>query len=181
MKLTRALVFLTVLALTGCQSSGDQAAVSAPAQVESAAPQEESAPQEEAEEENTSEPEPAGPQECQEATQLSIEDSIDTQTAAFGEGEFDRAYAISSPSFQESVTLEGFIEIISGSYGPLIQSSELAYRDCMVDSSETIAVIDVRFIESGNSVYALRYIMVSVEGTWRVDGASNLQVVGEGA
>jgi len=179
-KLTRALVFLTVLALTGCQSSGDQAAVSAPAQVESAAPQEESAPQEEAEEENTSEPEPAGPQECQEATQLSIEESIDTQTAAFGEGEFDRAYAIASPSFQESVTLEGFIEIISGSYGPLIESSELAYRDCMVDSSEAIAIIDVRFIESGNAVYGLRYLMVNVEGTWRVDGASNLQVVGEG-
>jgi hypothetical protein len=179
-KLTRALVFLTVLALTGCQSSGDQAAVSAPAQVESAGPQEESAPQEEAEEENTSEPEPAGPQECQEATQLSIEDSIDAQTAAFGEGEFDRAYAISSPSFQESVTLEGFIEIISGSYGPLIESSELAYRDCMVDSSEAIAIFDVRFIESGNAVYGLRYLMVNVEGTWRDDGASNLQVVGEG-
>jgi len=179
-KLTRALVFLTVLALTGCQASGDQAAVSAPAQVESAAPQEESAPQEEAEEENTSEPEPAGPQECQEATQLSIEDSIDAQTAAFGEGEFERAYAIASPSFQESVTLEGFIEIISGSYGPLIESSELAYRDCMVDSSEAIAIIDVRFIESGNAVYGLRYLMVNVEGTWRVAGASNLQVVGEG-
>ena len=179
MKLSRALVFLAALALTGCQAAVDEAAISTPAQVDSEAPQEDS-PQEEAEEENTSEPEPAGPQECQEATQLSIEDSIDTQTAAFGEGEFDRAYAISSPSFQESVTLEGFIEIISGSYGPLIQSSELAYRDCMVDSSEVIAIIDVRFIESGNAVYGLRYLMVNVEGTWRVDGASNLQVVGEG-
>jgi len=178
-KLSRALVFLAALALTGCQAAVDEAAISTPAQVDSEAPQEDS-PQEEAEEENTSEPEPAGPQECQEATQLSIEDSIDTQTAAFGEGEFDRAYAISSPSFQESVTLEGFIEIISGSYGPLIQSSELAYRDCMVDSSEVIAIIDVRFIESGNAVYGLRYLMVNVEGTWRVDGASNLQVVGEG-
>jgi len=180
MKLSKALVLVALLALSGCQSSGDEAASPTPAQVESEVPEEESTPQEEAEEENTSEPEPAGPQECQEATQLSIEDSIDTQTAAFGEGEFDRAYAISSPSFQESVTLEGFIEIISGSYGPLIESSELAYRDCMVDSSEAIAIIDVRFIESGNAVYGLRYLMVNVEGTWRVDGASNLQVVGEG-
>ncbi|MGA1512822.1 MAG: hypothetical protein ACO32L_07155, partial [Aquiluna sp.] len=61
------------MALTGCQASGDQPAISTPAQVESEAPQEESVPQQEAEEENTSEPEPAGPQECQEATQLSIE------------------------------------------------------------------------------------------------------------
>ena len=79
------------------------------------------------------------------------------------------------------MTLEEFVDIISGSYGPLIESSALAYRDCMVDSSETIAVIDVRFIESGNAVYGLRYLMVNVEGVWRVDGASNLQVVGEGA
>lgn len=179
MKLSRALVLLAALALTGCQAAVDEAAISTPAQVDSEAPQEDS-PQGKVEEEDTAESEPAGPQECQEATQLSIEDSIDTQTAAFGEGEFDRAYAISSPSFQESVTLEGFIEIISGSYGPLIESSELAYRDCMVDSSEVIAIIDVRFIESGNAVYGLRYLMVNVEGTWRVDGASNLQVVGEG-
>ena len=179
MKLSRALVFSAALALTGCQAAVDEAAISTPAQVDSEAPQEDS-PQGEVEEEDSAEPEPAGPQECQEATQLRIEDSIDTQTAAFGEGEFDRAYAISSPSFQESVTLEGFIEIISGSYGPLIESSELAYRDCMVDSSEVIAIIDVRFIESGNAVYGLRYLMVNVEGTWRVDGASNLQVIGEG-
>ena len=180
MKLIRALVLLAALALTGCQAAVDEAATSTPAQVESEAPQEESAPQGEVEEEDSAEPEPAGPQECQEATQLSIEESIDTQTASFGQDDFDRAYSIASPSFQESVTLEGFIEIISGSYGPLIESSELAYRDCMVDSSEAIAIIDVRFIESGNAVYGLRYLMVNVEGTWRVDGASNLQVVGEG-
>jgi hypothetical protein len=180
MKLSKALVLVALLALTGCQSAGDESASPTPAQVESEVPQEESAPQEEAEEENTSEPEPAGPQECKQATQTRIEDSIDTQTAAFGAGEFERAYAIASPSFQNSVTLEGFIEIISGSYGPLIESSELAYRDCMVDSSEAIAVIDVRFIESGNSVYALRYLMVKVDDVWRVDGASNLQVVGNG-
>lgn len=181
MKLGKVFVLVALLALTGCQSSGDELDMSSPTQVESEAPEEESAPQEEAEEQNTSEPEPAGPQECQEATQMRIQDSIDTQTAAFGAGEFERAYEIASPSFQASVTLEGFIEIISGSYGPLIESSELAYRDCMVDSSEAIAVIDVRFIESGNSVYALRYLMVKVENNWRVDGASNLQVVGEGA
>ena len=181
MKLSKVFVLVTLLALTGCQSSGDELDMSSPTQVESEAPEEESAPQEEAEEQNTSEPEPAGPQECQEATQMRIQDSIATPTAAFGAGEFERAYEIASPSFQASVPFEGFIEIISGSYGPLIESSELAYRDCMVDSSEAIAVIDVRFIESGNSVYALRYLMVKVENNWRVDGASNLQVVGEGA
>lgn len=176
MKASKALVLLLLLGLSGCQAAVEEAGL-AP-EVESPAPEVESEP-EEAQPEDI-EPEPAGPQECQEATQLSIQDSIDTQTQAFGTGDYESAYAIASPTFQESVTLEGFIEIISGSYGPLIESSELAYRDCMVDSSETIAVIDVRFIESGNAVYGLRYLMVSVDGTWRVDGASNLQVVGEG-
>ena len=179
MKASKALVLLLLLALSGCQAAVEEAA--SQTELESPAPEVESEPTEDASPAETIEPEPAGPQECTEATQLSIQDSIDTQTAAFGVDDFDRAYSIASPSFQESVTLEEFVEIISGSYGPLIESSELAYRDCMVDSSETIAAIDVRFIESGNSVYALRYLMVNIEGTWRVDGASNLQVVGEGA
>lgn len=179
MKASKALVLLLLLALSGCQAAVEEAATQT--ELASPAPEVQSEPTEDASPAETIEPEPAGPQECTEATQLSIQDSIDTQTAAFGVDDFDRAYSIASPSFQESVTLGEFVDIISGSYGPLIESSELAYRDCMVDSSETIAAIDVRFIESGNSVYALRYLMVKVEGTWRVDGASNLQVVGEGA
>jgi hypothetical protein len=178
-KASKALALLLLLALSGCQAAAEEAA--SQTELESPAPEIESEPTEDASPAETIEPEPAGPQECTEATQLSIQNSIDTQTASFGQDDFDRAYSIASPSFQESVTLEEFVDIISGSYGPLIESSELAYRDCMVDSSETIAAIDVRFIESGNSVYALRYLMVNVEGTWRVDGASNLQVVGEGA
>ena len=172
MRAAKALALMSVLALSGCQAASEPEAVPAPSQSETQEQETETQP--------TRQPEPAGPQECKEATQLAIEGSIDTQTAAFGLGEFERAYSIASPSFQSNVTLDGFIEIISESYGPLIGTSELAYRDCMVDSSETIAVIDVRFIESGNSVYGLRYLMVSVDGSWRVDGASNLQVVGEG-
>jgi hypothetical protein len=175
-KLSRAAVILAVLTLAGCQGAIEEP-LPAATEIES----EKSQPEAETEPEVTLEAEPAGPQDCQPSTQMRIEESIGNQTAAFGLGEFEDAYAIASPSFQESVTLEGFIEIISGSYGPLIGSSELAYRDCMVDSSETIAVIDVRFIESGNSVYGLRYLMVRVDDVWRVDGASNLQVVGEGA
>lgn len=179
MKPTKGLILAMLLALSGCQAAVEE--LDTQANMESPAPQVETEPTEDASPDDTNEPEPAGPQECTEATQLSIQDSIDTQTAAFGEDNYERAYSIASPSFQDSVTLEEFVDIISGSYGPLIESSDLAYRDCMVDSSETIAAIDVRFIESGNSVYALRYLLVNVEGTWRVDGASNLQVVGEGA
>lgn len=169
MRFAAVLLPLTLL-LAGCQSAPVESPEPAPVEVESQEPQ---APESTA-------AEPAGPTECLGETQSSIEESISRQTSAFGDGDFELAYSIASPSFQRTVTLEGFIDIISGSYGPLIDSSELAYRDCLVDSAETIAIIDVRFIESGNVVYGLRYLMVNFEGTWRVDGASNLQVVGEG-
>ena len=169
MKRAALLLLLALVALSGCQAAQ-----------EPAEPQTQETQTVEPETQETQTAEPAGPRECKAETQSSIEESISRQTSAFGEGDFETAYSIASPSFQRTVTLEGFIDIISGSYGPLIESSELAYRNCMVDGSEAIAIIDVRFIEAGNVVYGLRYLMVNFEGTWRVDGASNLQVVGEG-
>jgi hypothetical protein len=41
-------------------------------------------------------------------------------------------------------------------------------------------MIDVRFLQSGNDVYGLRYLMIETNDGWRVQGASNLELVGEG-
>ena len=41
-------------------------------------------------------------------------------------------------------------------------------------------MIDVSFLQGGDFVYALRYLMVETSDGWRVDGASDLEVVGEG-
>lgn len=122
-----------------------------------------------------------GPIDCDASIQTGIESTVNAQTSAFARDDFELAYSFASPSFRSNVTLEGFVEIIAGSYGPLIQSSKLIFNDCLVDSDSGLALIDVRFLQAGNDVYALRYLMIEAMGGWRVQGASNLQVVGEGA
>jgi hypothetical protein len=128
----------------------------------------------------TQEPMAEGPKECEAQTQRAIEATVNSQTSAFASDNFEIAYSYASPSFRSNVTLEGFVGIIAGSYGPLIESSQLSFSDCLVDLGSGLALIDVRFLQSGNDVYALRYLMIETMAGWRVQGASNLQLVGEG-
>ena len=128
----------------------------------------------------TQEPMAEGPKECEAQTQRAIEATVNSQTSAFASDNFEIAYSYASPSFRSNVTLEGFVDIIAGSYGPLIESSQLSFSDCLVDLDSGLALIDVRFLQSGNDVYGLRYLMIETMAGWRVQGASNLQLVGEG-
>jgi hypothetical protein len=72
------------------------------------------------------------------------------------------------------------VQIIASSYGPLIDSSQLRYSNCLVNTDVSFALIDVSFLQSGDFVYALRYLMTQTPDGWRVEGASDLEVVGEG-
>jgi hypothetical protein len=121
-----------------------------------------------------------GPVECAANVQADVESTINSQTSAFASDNFEIAYSFASPSFRSNVTLDGFVEIIAGSYGPLIESSQLSFSDCLVDLDSGLALIDVRFLQSGNDVYGLRYLMIDTNEGWRVQGASNLELVGEG-
>ena len=121
-----------------------------------------------------------GPIECDASLQGGIETTVNAQTSAFASDDFELAYTFASPSFRSNVTLEGFVGIIAGSYGPLIESSELIFSDCLVDLGSGLALIDVRFLQAGNDVYGLRYLMIETMDGWRVQGASNLELVGEG-
>lgn len=121
-----------------------------------------------------------GPVPCQNGIQGEIENTINAQTSAFSESNYELAYSFASPDFQSSVSLEGFVQIIASSYGPLIESSQLRYSNCLVNNEVSFALIDVSFLQSGDFVYALRYLMRQTPGGWRVEGASDLEVVGEG-
>jgi hypothetical protein len=90
------------------------------------------------------------------------------------------AYSFASPSFRSNGSLDGFVAIIAGSYGPLIESSQLRFSSCLINASNGLGLIEVSFLEAGNSVYGLRYLMIETPDGWKVEGASNLQVVGEG-
>ena len=77
MKLSRAAVIFAVLVLAGCQGTIEEPTPSA-SEIET----KETQPETETEPEVTQEAKPAGPQDCLPSTQLRIEESIDSQTAA---------------------------------------------------------------------------------------------------
>ncbi|GEM_PF-319933 len=118
--------------------------------------------------------------ECGQQDQDQMESTIDSQTASFAEGDFEDAYSYASPSFRANVSLNAFIQIINGSYGPLISSSNLQYSNCVADADFGLGFIDVRFTQSGTEVYALKYTLVASDEGWRVDGAGNLEAIGQG-
>ena len=117
---------------------------------------------------------------CSQTAQSGIETTINAQTASFAVGDYELAYSYASPSFRSSVSLQRFIGIIEGSYGPLITSSTLGFDSCLFYPEPELATIDVRFTEAGETVYALRYVLVETELGWRVDGASALASIGSG-
>ena len=177
------LALLSTLLLAGCvMSAAEQDLQAELPEQESSTP----APDENQSQEPEPEPEPETETEpeiettpCSQTVQAGIESTIKTQTASFAVGDFELAYSYSSDSFQASVTLQRFIEIIQGSYGPLISSSTLNFENCIY-FPESLASIDVRFTDSGAELYALRYVMVESDRGWRVDGAGALAVVGSG-
>ena len=118
--------------------------------------------------------------ECSQVVQSAIETTVNAQTASFAVGDYELAYSYASPSFQASVSIPRFIEIIEGSYGPLIQSTTLGFENCVYYPEPELATMDVRFAEAGVTVYALRYLMVESDEGWRVDGASALTEIGQG-
>lgn len=130
----------------------------------------------------TSEPESTEPElvQCSQTEQSGIERTINAQTGYFAVGDFELAYSYASESFRSSVSLERFIQIIEGSYGPLISSSTLSFSNCLVNREASVAAIDARFSEDGTELYALRYVLVESDLGWRVDGASGLQSAGSG-
>ena len=132
-------------------------------------------------------PDPQGPQAYPEArtcpfeVTTSIEVSISGQTDAFGAGDFELAYSFASPNFRKNVDLASFVRVIESSYGPLLGSTELRFSDCISNEEQTIGLIDVRFVEGETDLYGLRYLMVLADEGWRVEGASNLELVASGS
>lgn len=171
------LAVIGLLLTTGCATASEVQTPQENPQIESAP-----IPENEPEPAPDTQPEPEIEFfECSQVVQSGIEKTINAQTASFGVGDFELAYSYASPSFQDSVTLERFIGIIEGSYGPLIGSSELGFDSCVVYPEAEVATIDVRFTEAGAEVYALSYALVETDLGWRVDGASALASIGSGA
>ena len=170
---TAVLVGLPLVALPGCA-----AMPGVPTAIEQPPP----APEPERADEDTPEPTPdTGLVACTPDERSGMERTVRAQTGAFSDGDFEEAYAYASSSFQASVPLVAFEQIILGSYGPLVISADLRFGECLVASEGASGTIDARFSNNGTDVVGLRYVMVEETAGWRVDGASNLTIVGQGS
>lgn len=118
--------------------------------------------------------------ECDDAERQLVQLPITQQTEAFAERDFDTAYSMASPSFRAAVPLAAFQQLIDASYGPLLRTTDLSFEDCLIERDLDFATIDARFTEGGQEVFGLRYVLSDTEEGWRVDGASDLQLVGTG-
>jgi hypothetical protein len=125
--------------------------------------------------------ETATPSECTQAVQFQIEGAIRSQTEAFAAEDFELAYSYASDTFRSNVPIRSFVAIIASSYGPLLSSSQLEFSNCFSNQRQDLAVIDVQFVEAGISLYGLRYIVSAGEDGWRVEGASDLELIATGS
>jgi len=126
-------------------------------------------------------PEAAAPSECSKPIQLAIEAVIQSQTEAFAAEDFELAYSYASDTFRSNVPIRSFVAIIASSYGPLLSSSQLEFSNCFSNQALDLGIIDVRFVESGLALYGLRYIVSASDEGWRVEGASNLELIATGS
>lgn len=161
------------LVLSGCQAVAD-AEVEPPTTIEPEVVAEPVEP----------EPEPVEPEislvPCDDQQREAVSQPITAQTEAFIAGDYEGAYQMATPAFRQAVPLGAFEELIRTSYGPLLESTDLQFGDCIIQSSGGAASMDVRFNEGGIDVFGLRYVLQNTEEGWRVDGASALAVVGSG-
>ena len=118
--------------------------------------------------------------ECNDMERDAVSLPITQQTEAFGAGDFDTAYSMVSPSFRAAVPQGVFEQLIASSYGPLLRSADLIFDSCLIERELNFATIDARFNQGGLDVFGLRYVVSETDEGWRVDGASDLEVVGAG-
>ena len=126
-------------------------------------------------------PDAAAPQQCPETIQLQVENAIRSQTEAFAVEDFELAYSYASDTFRSNVSIRSFVAIIASSYGPLLSSSQLEFSNCFSNQALDLGIIDVRFVESGVALYGLRYIVSASDEGWRIEGASNLELIATGS
>jgi hypothetical protein len=177
-----AAAIVCVALLAGCTASVPAAPIPSGVETQGSNPEVSPEPTDtEPEQAEGSGPDAAAPSECSEPIQLAIEAAIRSQTEAFAADDFELAYSYASDTFRSNVPIRSFVAIIASSYGPLLTSSQLEFSNCFNNQALDLGIIDVRFVESGVALYGLRYIVSASDEGWRVEGASNLELIATGS
>jgi hypothetical protein len=112
---------------------------------------------------------------CTDTTRADLEETVWGQVMAFGEEDFDLAYGYASPSFQQTMPLEVFRQLIRQSYFPLLSATDPRSGGCDADEGNGLSTILIRFTTPTDPNYTLRYVLERVEGVWRIAGANQEQ------
>lgn len=95
-------------------------------------------------------------------------ETIWSQQRAFADSDFAKARSYASSSFQSTIDVAQFTEIIQTRYGFLLTDPELAFTNC--DLLRGVAQMSVRVKTTPEQLMTYRVIQ---EGdVWRVDGAT---------
>jgi hypothetical protein len=105
---------------------------------------------------------------CTEESRAQLQDRISMQIESLRSGEFEQAREYASSSFQGSVTVSAFREMIESGFPFLLESQPVAFGRCRI--TDGTATVEVRFGRA--SVVTLVYFLTQSDETWWIDGAS---------
>lgn len=113
---------------------------------------------------------------CEDGTRAAIEATVVGQVEAFSVGDFEAAYAFASPSFQASMPLPFFEQLIATSYPQLLDARSARSGSCDADLDAGVSTIQIRIETNQDTSSTLRYVLEYVDESWRIIGASEEQV-----
>lgn len=117
-------------------------------------------------------PDPEIP-DCPADVETGIDSTVSAQLEAFSAGDFRSAFALASESFQASIDLKGFREVIRTGYPEVADSVDHRLLECrQPDPMRASALVAVTG-ENGMTAQ-LGYRFVLEPDGWRIDGASTL-------
>jgi hypothetical protein len=117
-------------------------------------------------------PEPGIPV-CEAGVAGSVDRTVTAQLEAFAAGDFQSAFALASESFQGSIDLKGFREVIRSGYPEVAASVGHRLVECRQPGPASVSALVAVTGENGvTAQLAYRFVLESAE--WRVDGASTL-------
>lgn len=113
-----------------------------------------------------------GLQPCTPDVERAVGGTIRAQIDAFGQGDFDGAYALSAPQFRLSVAREAFEVLIRQGFDSLLSASSVTLSQCIFDPSDDAAETTVTVRTTSDDVVTLRYLLTLTADGWRILAAA---------
>lgn len=112
----------------------------------------------------------AGP--CNEKQKQLVTDHINSQVSAISKQDWPLAYSFASKSFQESIDIKSFEEIIIDSYSILINKEGLTFGGCEIKENKIFQEVTV---VSSDDKLELSYRLSAVDEKLGVEAANRVE------